>query len=259
MLLRTILRNFTSQSQNVDDVLCFFRSKRSSSRNCEMPSTIQENALNTARRRHQPCTKNPPAQDDQVRGEVLLTLEQRLRQKPGSPTIPDQCITRAAKYLEQYLFRTAYSFEDYGDLSTLDQRIQIFLTVQVKRRLVKNCKRNRTETLRLVMGDDRYFIVRDLVRQIKLEKNTKVASMKCSTGSYCPPNTTGGGARRSCSISFEKDTVLPQPVRNLSFGTALLDAFEKSPVERIQQMDWNALVAQAEENLGAYSQWAAGK
>lgn len=79
--------------------------------------------------------------------------------------------------------------------------------------------------------------------------------MKCSTGSYCPTLC----ARRGCSISFEKDTVLPQPVRNLFFGTALLDAFEKSPVERIQQMDWNALVAQAEENLGAYSQWAAGK
>lgn len=76
--------------------------------------------------------------------------------------------------------------------------------------------------------------------------------MKCSTGSRCPTSGAGG----ACSISFEKDTVLPQPVRNLFFGTALLDAFEKSPVERIQQMDWNALVAQAEENLGAYSEWA---
>jgi hypothetical protein len=57
---------------------------------------------------------------------------------------------------------------------------------------------------------------------------------------------TGG----ACSRPFQEN--FPFVVRNLFFDTALIDAFEKTPVQRISSLDWDDLIDTAEKNFKAY-------
>jgi hypothetical protein len=50
---------------------------------------------------------------------------------------------------------------------------------------------------------------------------------------------------------------MPTPVRDLYFGTLpLLNAFEKSPTETLDKLNWNTLLAKGEAILHAYREWA---
>ena len=104
-------------------------------------------------------------------------------------------------------------------------------------------KQNRTRILIRTLGVEKYARVQDLVGEIKLEKNKKVTTMKCSGG--------------VCSIPFRGS--LPRVVPDLFFETALLDAFERSSLEKIAKFDWDVLMTNAEDNLRAYKVWAHGK
>jgi hypothetical protein len=48
---------------------------------------------------------------------------------------------------------------------------------------------------------------------------------------------------------------LPQPVYKLFFDTPLLIIFEKNPVQRFKEHNWNALLEQAIHNLRAYKSY----
>jgi hypothetical protein len=49
---------------------------------------------------------------------------------------------------------------------------------------------------------------------------------------------------------------MPTPVRGLYFDTLpLLNAFEKSPTEALDKLDWNTLLAKGEAILHAYREW----
>jgi hypothetical protein len=178
-----------------------------------------------------------------IRGKIVEILADRLRDqseaKHRSKNIP-----KMAKGLEQLLFQSAFSDASHCDLSTLDERIRLLLTVTIQRRLKNKSsnKRNRSQVLRKTLGKEKYAYIQNLVGEIRLQKNKKVAAMKC-----CSEDGI-------CSIPFQK--TLPQPVRDLFFGTALLDAFERSPLENENKVDWDGLVANAEENLHSYHKWA---
>jgi hypothetical protein len=178
-----------------------------------------------------------------VRSQVTLVLEHRLYSRFSGKVKNTDQIKKIAKCLEQFLFQSSSSFSNYSDLSTLESRMCLELTVKLQRRLTMSTKRSRTQILIRTLGKEKYIRLRDLVCEIKLEKNKKVATMKCSGG--------------VCSIPFRGS--LPRPVRDLFFETALLDAFERSSLERIATFDWNVLMTNAEDNLRAYKVWAHGK
>jgi hypothetical protein len=197
---------------------------------------------------HDAPLKDEESQVQAVRRKVTLILEHRLSSRfsdEGKDKDKDQ-IKKIAKCLEQFLFQSSSSFAKYSDLSTLENRMGLVLTVKLQRRLLPvSTKRNRTQILIRTLGREKFTSGQDLVREIKLEKNKKVATMKCSGRGVC------------CSIPFRES--LPRVVRDLFFETALLDAFERSSLERIPTFDWDVLMTDAEENLRAYKVWAHGK
>jgi hypothetical protein len=178
-----------------------------------------------------------------IRGQIVEILADRLRDQ-SEEKHRNENIPKIAKGVEQLLFQSAFSDASHCDLSTLDERIRLLLTLAIQRRLKNKTSnmRNRSQVLRKTLGKEKYFYIQNLVGEIRLQKNKKVATLKC-----CSDNGV-------CSIPFRK--TLPQPVRDLFFDTALLDAFERSPLENVNKVNWDGLVANAEENLLAYHKWA---
>jgi hypothetical protein len=175
-----------------------------------------------------------------VRSKFTLVLEHRLASRfSGKGKDKDQVLKKLAKFLEQLLFQSSSSFAEYSDLSTLENRMRLELTVKLQRRLTMSTKQKRTQILIQILGKKKFIRVKKLVATIKLEKNKKVATMKCSG--------------EVCSIPFRGS--LPQVVRDLFFETALLDAFERSSLEKIAKLDWDVLMTNAEDNLRAYQVW----
>jgi hypothetical protein len=146
--------------------------------------------------------KDEESQVQAVRSKVTLVLEHRLASRfSGKGKDQHQILKKLAKFLEQLLFQSSSSFAEYSDLSTLENRMRLELTVKLQRRLTMSTKQNRTRILIRILGKKKFIRVQDLVVKIKLEKNKKVATMKCSGG--------------VCSIPFRGS--LPQVVRDLFF------------------------------------------
>ena len=175
-----------------------------------------------------------------MRRKVTVILQKRLLMTGGTLAKKDD-IQKAAESLERKLFQSSTSFEAYSNLSTLDERIRILITIQLQRRMNKSNRRDRIQTLTTIMGAEMYSRIEELVKEIKLIKNQKVATMKCSGD--------------SCSASFVKDGNFPEPVRNIFFNTGLLDAFERSPLDKAAQVNWDTLLATASQNMKAYLEW----
>jgi hypothetical protein len=182
-------------------------------------------------------TRGPLSQDEnrnQIRRKIRNKLLELLQTK--FPQAHQDTRHLAAKILEEMLYRSASSFDEYQDLSTLESRIRIVVMVKLQRRMqTKNSKAFRTKVLQRCLQSN-YLKASELVRAIQLAKNEKVATMKC----------TGG----ACSRPFQEN--FPFVVRNLFFDTALIDAFEKTPVQRISSLDWDDLIDTAEKNFKAY-------
>ena len=109
----------------------------------------------------------------------------------------------------------------------------------VRRRMCQSAKQHRGQTLRYLLGPSRYSKARDLIKDIRLAKVKKVAGLKCN-GSVCG---------RTFGVN------LPLVVRKLYFETALVQAFEKYPLDRLGSLDWDMLMQQAEQNLLEFKQW----
>jgi hypothetical protein len=181
-------------------------------------------------------TRGPISQDENrnqirrmIRNKLLKLLQTKFPQAHQDTRL-------GAKVLEEMLYRSTSSFYEYQDLSTLESRIRIVVMVKLQRRMqTKNSKAFRTKVLQRCLQSN-YLKASELVRAIQLAKNEKVSTMKC----------TGG----TCSLPFREN--FPLVVRNLFFDTALIDAFDKTPVERIPSLDWNGLIDIAEKNFKAY-------
>lgn len=176
----------------------------------------------------------------QIRRQMRNKLRKLLQTKFSDS---QQDTEAAAKVLEEMLFRSANTFSAYQDMSTLESRIRIVVTVKLQRRMMQ-AKRNitaRQQALQKCLQEANYSKAANLVQEIQLAKNKKVATMKCS-GGQC----SRGGP------SFKEN--FPLAVRNLFFNTALIDAFEKAPVQRLSSLDWDTLIQVAEKNLDEYKE-----
>jgi hypothetical protein len=178
--------------------------------------------------------KNNDEKFQLARTKLTQVLQGRLSQNNSN----SQDAAKASKYLEELLFQSAASLEIYQDMSTLESRIRTIVAVKLQRRMHSSSKKDRSKVLCKTLGPKRYQQAQRLVKEIQLAKHKKVATMKCM-----------GGA---CSRPFRES--FPTVVRHLFFETALMDAFERSPVEKIPSLGWNGLLADAEGNLRAYQE-----
>ena len=101
-----------------------------------------------------------------IRKNVMSLLEARLADRFLKGKCKAAKIAQIAGCLEQYMFQTAPSLEEYADLSTLESRMNLVLTVKLQRCLTINSKKNRTQFLRQCLGKERYYRVQDLVRWV---------------------------------------------------------------------------------------------
>ena len=213
-------------------------------------------------------------EEQQSRKKVVQRLEARLRNATSAnknneeAANDDANLAKMALRLEQLLFESSTSLASHCDVSTLDDRLRLLLTVQTiqRRMLFKKGGSNqkstskltsslqtttltRAQKLRTILGKERYYHVQELVREIKNAKNNKVATMKCCS-------TTG-----VCSRPF-RDT-FPKVVSDLFFRTPLIDAFERMPLDSATTSShhgktsyWDELIETAEKNLHEYNKWS---
>mmetsp|Transcript_26686 Transcript_26686/g.47421 ORF Transcript_26686/g.47421 Transcript_26686/m.47421 type:complete len:295 (-) Transcript_26686:89-973(-) len=184
-----------------------------------------------------PCPNE--TEPNHLRTDMIRTLVQRLNQK--CPNDSSEQILKTAKRLEEMLWKKAQNTKSYSDVTTLTERLRALMTIMVRRRMCDSAKRQRGQILIETLGATRYAQVRDLVKEIRLAKMKKVASLKCN-GTVC-------------GRTFS--TNLPPVVRSLYFETALVQAFEKYPVERLATLDWDMLIEQAEQHLLEFKRWEA--
>lgn len=110
-----------------------------------------------------------------------------------------------------------------------------------------NTKKQREQVLRDILRSPKFELTRKLVHEINLLKLRCVARPRSSTthqeeASNVEENV---GARNS----------LPRPVAELFFNTPLVQVFEKVPLHRLSQQNWNALLTQATYNYKAYKEY----
>eukprot|EP00980_Cylindrotheca_fusiformis_P001808 scaffold408_cov71-Cylindrotheca_fusiformis.AAC.9 len=187
------------------------------------------------------CTQGPLSQantenKNQTRRMIRTKLVELLESK-----FPDanEDVRQAAKVLETMLYRSAPTFTAYQDMSTLESRIRTVVTVKLQRRMqTKNKVSIRRQALESSLQTN-YKEASDLVQEIQLVKNKKVATMKCTQEGIC-------------TRPFREN--FPPVVRCLFFETALIDAFEKTPVNRLSSIDWENLICTARKNLKAYQE-----
>jgi len=107
----------------------------------------------------------------------------------------------------------------------------------------------RTQRLLQILGTNRYREIQQLIQDIQLVKIKKVAT-------FCGAQQC---RRDGCDAALPRrpafDTQLPSVVKQLYFQTPLLDYFQTWPLERLDHVPWDTLVAQAQSNLLAYQLW----
>jgi hypothetical protein len=160
-------------------------------------------------------------------------------------------ISKLAHVLEQHLYKTAPSFRDYADLKTLKSRIRLITVTLLRRRLRKRQKPTRDESLHQVLGKERFFQVKDLVSEVKRLRLERLAS-ECS-GFGCRQKRRDDTCVRTPSSKSQE--TISWPMRCLFFKTTLVEAFESAPVNRIGELNWDAMMEEARFNVQSYIRW----
>ncbi|KAL3935759.1 MAG: hypothetical protein SGBAC_008789 [Bacillariaceae sp.] len=218
------------------------------------------------------CIDSPKmamAQHERIRMDMQHRLLGMVQSK--FPETPYSNHSAVAKVLDVLLYRAAPSFENYSDLTTLEKRIQVIVTKKLQQKQHKQHKQHTLSTAstasttstkssqkknqnqqsqhaikknarKQVLQDilkEEYETAQELVRDIKLAKNRKVATFKCF-----------GGVCVRQSPSFQDE--FPKEIKALFFGTALVTAFDKTPVHKLSSRNWKHLIQVAQTNLDAY-------
>ena len=162
----------------------------------------------------------------------------------GSP------INQLAQTLEQLLFKTAPSFREYADTKTLKSRIRLLTVSLLRRRMKKRHVQTRGEALRAALGVERLVEVTELVHTVKQLRlvRTSWGCRRCENDALCI-------LPKENASSFTPQEQVPPPVRSLFFETALVQAFDNAPVERVLQLDWETMIDQARYNIRRYNSW----
>ena len=161
-------------------------------------------------------------------------------------------INQLAQSLEQLLFKTAPSFREYADTKTLKSRIRLLTVSLLRRRMRKRQLQTRAEALRATLGVERLAEASTLVHTVKQLRLART-SRGCR---QCESEDDALCTSREENISpFAAQEQLPSPVRSLFFETALVDAFDSAPAERMPHLDWETMIDQARCNIHRYSSW----
>mmetsp|Transcript_113753 Transcript_113753/g.170133 ORF Transcript_113753/g.170133 Transcript_113753/m.170133 type:complete len:213 (+) Transcript_113753:87-725(+) len=178
-----------------------------------------------------------------MRTKMSKLLEARLKSGKAED-LPPHKSKQMVERLEHLLFQASPSLFAYQDKETLNDRMRSVVTaMMVQRRLQQrfSTRKSRSTILLKTLGRENFRKARTLVQEIRLCKNQKVATMKCTPGGVCT---------RPFRESF------PPAIRSLFFETSLMDAFERAPIAKIPTLKWTELIGSAEENLRAYREWS---
>jgi hypothetical protein len=190
-----------------------------------------------------------------------------VRQKCTNNNNPGANHRRLVCELERILWKQSkHDVDVYSDMSTMQSRLQslmVLLSIQrsKKQNTVSSSStsslsssssmKRRTTTLITLMGRQRYEKAKMLVgviKQSKLEYMAKHTKNCCSNSKTCcsrpgspPPPTL--------------PSLLPRPVKKLYFSTRLVPVFEKVPIDRLANVEWERLLEEAQQNLEAFQGW----
>jgi hypothetical protein len=202
-----------------------------------------------------------------------------------------------ALLLERMLYEKAPNLETYCDLASLEDRIHEVTEEKYRQALFKAATstttsittkpkqqqqqqqqqqgtRSREDVLKEVLKGPRYEMAKKLIKEIKIHKLRRGTTINCTVGSprprgreYCyssrrPTTTTtmmdGEQQQQDQEAALSARQSLPHAVYTLFFHTPLVIIFEKYPVQRLKEQNWNALLEQAIHNLRAYNKSTAG-
>jgi hypothetical protein len=190
-----------------------------------------------------------------------LDVQQKAGGKSCSP--PSIATHKAAKAIEQLLYRSAFDFREYQDLRTLNDRMRSILAVRFCKRSLRRReidtgndpassltpREQRKQALISAMGSTQaYEQAQTLVNAIQAAKLKKVAEMKgCANGGACP--------YMPVKNEFRRDALFPVAVRDIFFRTPLVQAFERAPLSRLASLNWSHMIPQAQQHLQAFQQY----
>jgi hypothetical protein len=170
-----------------------------------------------------------------------------------------------ALLLERMLYEKAPNLETYCDLASLEDRIDVVTEEKDRHAIFKAATkptkpkggRSRDDVLKEVLKGPRYEMARKLIREIKIHKVRRGASMNCAGArhEYNRPTTTIMMAGEDEAFTARQSLLLPQPLYTLFFDTPLVIIFETFGARRLKEQNWNALLEQAIHNLRAYKSY----
>ena len=155
-----------------------------------------------------------------------------------------------ATTLEQLLFQMSPTLVEYSDVRTLQMRLKIALprARQLLRSSTRKESNKRHNALEASLGTERYNQINELVDSIRHER-LQVVGASCAQCQYL--RRLEGKPQLVGSQSF--GTEFPDPVRQLFFGTALVQQWDRKPLNT----SWETMVEQAQTNLDAFRRWKA--
>jgi hypothetical protein len=174
--------------------------------------------------------------------------------QPGSTRI-------FAEALERLLYAQASSIEDHVDTESLDARLNAIFSALVQRRSRK-CPAerpalDRRRVLKAILGHEKYQALESLLNELHLIRLGRAASScgRCQ-GSSC----TMADATVFPVPPLPKWQKMPAAVRNLFFGTRLMQVEYGDPINRrgdLLPVDWDELIKEAEKHVEDYHTWCA--
>jgi hypothetical protein len=185
---------------------------------------------------------------------------------------------KAAQFLERYLYKTS-PLQEYQDWNIIKERLRSMLAIRLcLRSLQEKNKKNkrsgsairggvatnngaqqqqpfppsRSAVLKEVLKDH-YHETATLVQSIQSVKLQQVVSLKgCCSQSACRLVRTHYHHHHYKS---DFDGQFPDPLKNIFFHTPLVQAFEKTPVEKLDTLPWPQMFQEARRNLKAFEEY----
>jgi len=179
-----------------------------------------------------------------MRKNISLLIRQKLRASAklsASLCAQDDKVLRLAKRIENVLFRSARSIEDYADESTLDERFRA-LSLTMKKRATRN---NKKEVTRVTGRESRKL---ELIRVLGMDKYREVMALR--------ENVEKVG-RKFFGASKQQENSIPKCVHALVRETSLINVLKRRPQEELQHLPWDEMILEGHQNMGVYLEWLA--
>lgn len=184
-----------------------------------------------------------------------------------------------ARRMEEFLYKSSKSVEQYADIKTIDKRLQALMSRMHQRRNttattkvgvasgapppaaaagIKQRKRTDTpqeqrkrEVLVKILGQAKMIQVFNIVAEIKLIQ----LGRDVTEGKPFKPIRKCTSSGCSFMVPMAGSQKVPQVVRDLFFNTAIVPALERTSPDHYASLPWDQLIAQGERRLKSYHEW----